>query len=430
LVKFSLQKSFSFVSTSVLVVPLVGDRRAVLILMLVLVFVLLQVPNAYSSESTAEDKLSEFLSSVVGLDLTKYALVPPSLPPGVEYPSNLSETLPPLNFTLDDQFGGLVEEEVLSYDLEYNESRIHIMGIFYNGHMAFLAVSPQGDYVYSESPPTDVLNQAKGIIQRYQTFVSQNYAKDASYLVPMLNVLSSVGDLPPTEISDGNITFQVSKDGDRTRIQWIYTESGVLMNYKRVGIEFRNSTFESFRDTWSLYSVSGLSVISSEEAVQIALEAAQNCDLHIFNQDKNETQNIKPPDLSDAPYDVSLTMVPYRYLDYHIPSKMPRDPLTLYPFWQVHFYFEENIAGNVGMQVGVWGDTREIVYCSGFGYLGASGTPTEQDITELPPDDQPLEEQKQLNPFNPSTLAVAVSLAVVLIVSISVIALRRKNRHK
>ena len=143
--------------------PLVEDRRAVLILMFVLVFLLLQVPNAYSSESTAEDKIADFLSSVVGLDLTKYTLVPPSLPPGVEYPSNLSETLPPLssypNFTLNDQFGGLVEEEVLSYDIECNESKIHIMGIFYNGHMAFLEISPQSSQFLGEqnqtNPPDD-----------------------------------------------------------------------------------------------------------------------------------------------------------------------------------------------------------------------------------------------------------------------------------
>jgi len=94
LVKVSLQKRFSFELTTVLLVPLVGDRRILFILMLILMFPLLQVPSAYSSESTAEDKIADFLSSVVGLDLTKYTLVPPSLPPGVEYPSNLSESLP------------------------------------------------------------------------------------------------------------------------------------------------------------------------------------------------------------------------------------------------------------------------------------------------------------------------------------------------
>lgn len=449
--------------------PLVAHRKAALISVLVLVFLLLQVPNAHSSESNANEELYEFLSSespanaklfdflsnVVGLDLTKYAVVPPSVvPPGfegldpLEFYKKLSEhvstALPSSNFTRDDRFGGLVEEEVPSFDIEYKNNKIHVMSIFYNGHMAFFKIYSysEGDYVYSESPPTDILSQARTIIQRYQTFASQNYAMDSSYLVPMQNVLNSVDDLSPAEITDGNVNFRVSKDGDNTRIEWIYTEGGVSMKWKRVSIKFRNNTFISFRDTWGLYSVSGLSVISSEEAVQIALEAAQNCEIRIGHEDR-ETEIVKVPDLSNAPYDVNLYMVPFRFQESDIPSKIARDPLTLYPYWQLHFYFNESIAGNVGVQVGVWGDTGEIIYCSGFGYLGASGPPNEQDITRLLPDDplleeqsqlnsddQPLGEQNQPNTLNPSTLAVAVSLAAVPIILISVIALRRKNRHK
>jgi len=437
--------------------------------MLVLVFLLLQVPNAHSSESTANEELYEFLSSespanaklfdflsnVVGLDLTKYAVVPPSVvPPGfegldpLEFYKKLSEhvstQLPSSNFTRDDLFGGLVEEEVPSFDFEYNNNKIHVMSIFYNGHMGYLGLTYYGqeDYVYSEPQPTDILSRAERILQRYQTFASQNYDKDTSYVVPMLNVLSSVSDLSPKEFTEGNITFQVSKNGDKTRINWIYTEGGISMNWKRLSIEFCNNTFESFRDTWGLYSVSGLSKISSEESVQIALEAAQQLEIRIGHEDR-ETEIVKVPDLSNAPYDVNLYMVPFRFQERDFPSNMTRDPLTLYPYWQLHFYFNESIAGNVGVQVGVWGDTGEIIYCSGHGYLGASGPPNEQDITRLLPDDQLLEEQSQLNsddlplgeqnqpnPLTPSTLAVAVSLAAVPIILISAIALRRKNRHK
>jgi len=420
----------------VLVVSMVGDRRILFIILLVLVVPLLQVPSAYSSEFTSEDKLFGFLSSVVGLDLTKYALIPPSIPGydfenWSEFTDFLEEEMPEKNSIYPPEFGGLVEEEVLSYDLEYNESKIHIMSIFYKGHMAFLGIDSysQVDYVYSESPPTDILNQTKRILQRYQTFTSQNYATDASYVVTMLNILSSVSDLSPTEITDGNVNFQVSKNGDRACIKWIYTEDGVLMNYKRLSIKFCNSTFESFRDTWGLYSVSGLSVISSEEAVQIALEAAQNCEIRIGHEDR-ETEIVKPPDLSNAPYNVNFNMVPFRYQESDIPSEIPRDPFTLYPYWQVHFYFNESIAGNTGIQVGVWGDTGEIIYCSGFGYLGSSGTTNEQDTTEQPPDDQPLDEQKQVNPLNPLTLVAAVCIVAAPIVLMLVIVLGRKNWRK
>ncbi len=381
------------------------------------------LPPTYSLESTAEDKLSDFLSSVVGLDLTKYASPPPSLPPGYE-DINLTDVTSDLvekgfpNPRYPSEFGGIVEQEILSYELEYSESKIYVMSIFYNGHMVFLDISPQGSYIYSKSPPTDNLNQAKSIIQKYQTFASKNYATDASFLVPMQNLLSNVNDLSPTEITDGNINFQISKNGDDTHIQWIYTENGVSMEYKRVGISFHDNILVSFVDTWSIYSVSGLSVISSEEAVQIALEAAQNCELRIGHEDR-ETEIVKVPDLSNAPYSVNMYMVPFRYQERDIPSKIARDPLTLYPYWQVHFYFNESIAGMQGVQVGVWGDTSEIIYCSGFGFFGAPMTTNE-----------PLGEQNQPNTMNPSTLAIVASLIAVPIISISAIALRRKNWHK
>jgi hypothetical protein len=352
-------------------------KRVVLVAAIITIFTVTTVhmPTVYSSESTAEDKLSGFLSSVVGLDLTKYASVQHSLPPGVEYPLDLPETSPnPLTsskFAPASRLGNTIELEIVSPKFEYEERQIDIMGIFYNGHMEYLKINSQDDYVYSESQPTDILNQAKSIIQRYQTFASQNYAKDTSYLVPMQNILNNVNDLSPKEITEGNVNFQVSNDGNNTRIQWIYTEGGISMKWKRVYIKFSNNAFVSFRDTWGLYSVSGLSVISSEEAVQMALEAAQNCELCICYEDR-ETEIVKVPDLSNALYDVNMYMVPHRYEESDFPSKISRDPLTLYPYWQLHFYFNGSIAGIQGVQVGVWGDTGEIIYCSGFGYFGAS----------------------------------------------------------
>jgi len=134
--------------------------------------------------------------------------------------------------------------------------------------------------------------------------------------------------------------------------------------------------------------------------------------------------------LSNAPYDVNLYMVPFRFQERDFPSNMTRDPLTLYPYWQLHFYFNESIAGNVGVQVGVWGDTGEIIYCSGHGYLGSSGPSSEQDTTEQPTDDHTIDEQKQVNTSSPSTLAVTLAIVAVPIVMMIEIALGLRNRHK
>jgi hypothetical protein len=378
----------------------------------------MNVPQAYSLESSAHEKLYDFLSSVVGLDLTKYTMPQPSLMPSydseksIDFDENIDN-----DFRYPPELGGLVEQQVLSPKLEYNDSKIDVLSIFYNGHMAFTKIysHPQDDYFYSAARPTDILSQAKNLMQRYQTYTSQNYAKTASHLVALQEILNSVDDLSPTVITKENVDFRVSKDGDKTLIQWIFMQENVSMKWKRVSIEFRNNTFVSFRDTWALYNVSGLSKISSEQAAQIALDAAQKSEFRIVHGD-GEREIIKAPDLSGAPYSVDFSMVPFRNQENTIPSKLHRDPLTLYPYWQVHFYFNETIAGYVGIQVGVWGDTSEIIYCSGFGYHGTSGTVNEAlgDRT-----------------MNPSTLATVASLvSIPITIAISTIAVRRRNRHK
>ncbi len=194
----------------------------------------------------------------------------------------------------------------------------------------------------------------------------------------MRNVLNSVDVLSSANFTTGNINFQSSQTGNRTSLQWIYTEDGIVMNWKRVEIDFNNNDLTSFDDSWSLYKVSGLSVISAQEATTIARNAAQNVTISIVNAN-GTVETLKVPDLSNAFYDVQFNMLPYRGDDPSFPSKITRDPLTLYPYWQFHFDFNQSIAGYDGVQVGVWGDTSEIIYASGFGYLGYN-----PPITSLP----------------------------------------------
>ncbi len=316
-----------------------------------------------SKEFTANEKTTKFLSSVVELDLTKY---------NSSSPSALSGS--PNSYRYPPEFCGAVKEECRYYKYETDESKIDTMSIFYNEQLVLFKIeASRGNYIYSETPVTDLFNQAKNILQRYQAYADDVYPTDTSYLEPMQNVLNTANDLSPTNVTIGNINFQVSKNGAKTIIQWIYTENDVSMNWKRLELVFRNNAFESMIDNWPIYNVSGPSVINSEEAYQLALDTAQNCEFRIINLYRNET--VKLPDLSDSVYQLYFTMVPYRNETLHNPSKLSRDPLTLYPYWQFDFYFKEGeIGGYSGIQVGIWGDTKEIVYCNGFGYLGTPGT--------------------------------------------------------
>jgi hypothetical protein len=396
-------------------------KKVAIIAVIIALFAVTMVhmPPGYSAELTADDKATEFLSSVVGLDLTKYTLVSPTPPP-----DRATYSYPP-------ELCGIVKQETSSLDFEADGSKISTMSIFYNGQMKTMQINNLGgEYIYAEPPATDLLSQAKTILQRYQAYATQVYDTDNSYLEHMQNILNSISDLTPTNFTVGNVTFQVSKNGENTRIQWIYTENDVIMNHKRVELKFRNNAFLSFRDMWRVYSVGGLSVINSEEAYKLALETAQNCEFRIVNDQVNEVVTL--PDLSDSVYQVYFDMVPYRNETSYIPSKIARDPLTLYSYWQFYFYFPGGeIGGYSGVKVGIWGDTKEIIYCSGFGFYGASDPSSDEDINPLLTE-EPSEEQQQEQPnaLDLSVLAVVIIIAVTLAMLISAIVLRRRKQRK
>jgi hypothetical protein len=405
-------------------------KRATIVTTIIalLAFSTVNLSPANSSELTAEDKTIEFLSSVVGIDLAKYTLTSPLPPPGYntsQYPQN-TYRYPP-------EFCGVVKEESRSFGFEADESKIDVMSIFYNEQLRNIKIDNEdGEYIYSETPATELLDQAKNILQRYHAYANQVYTTDNSYLEPMQNILNTVNDFSPTNITVGNVNFQVSKNGDKTRIQWIYTENDVIMNYKRVELSFRNNAFLSFWDNWRILSIGGFSVINSEEAYQLALETAQNTEFRIVNEYRNETVTL--PDLSKSVYQMYFTMVPYRNETSHNPSKITRDPLTLYPYWQFYFYFKGGtIGGYSGVQVGIWGDTKEIVYCNGFGFYGASAPINEEgvDSTPLLPEDQASEyRQEQQSVLDAPALAAVVVVTVILTVLFSAIMLRHRKQRK
>ena len=396
-----------------------GGRGVLLFLILGLVLLLLHTPYTYSSEtneneelykfltseSPAYTKLFDFLSGVIELDLTKYGIIPPEVvPPGfegltpLEYFQQMSEytsTLPPPTESIVDPFGGLAEEEVLSLDFGYNGTRFGSMTIFVNEHMTSLKLYyyGEGDYVYSQPQPTELVGRATAILQRYQTFFQENYGKKAPYLVPMLDMLNTNDDLSLAEFTEGNITFRFSQDGNKSRIQWIYTEEDIVIEHKGVSIKFCDNAFESFHDTWGLYNVSGLNTISFEEAAQIVLEAAQNGDLRRTLADPG-TGYVNISELVDTQYSVSLIMSPFSFDDYSIPSKISRDPLTIYPFLRIYFYFNDRPSRLMGLEIHIWGDTSEIRYCTDVGKGFYTNGPV-YDTNNLLQDDHPFEEQEQ-----------------------------------
>ena len=352
---------------------------------------------------------------MVGIDLTKYSLIQPTHPPGYE-----NVTPAPTNSLKNNN---LLDIQSPTYEFKSAEKNLEVNTMFYNGHLTSLTLYSQTNYIYSGSPPTDIQNQATNILKKYESFLKQSVQVDSSFLLPMENLLKSNNNLTPGNKTINNITFEVTSTGSKTRLQWIYTEEGLTIDRKRIDIAFQNNELVSFTDRWSLYKISGPSVISSDDATNIALQTAQNVELQITSADgTNKTVNV--PDLSNAPYQIYFSYIPYEGDDPEFPSHISRDPLTLYPLWQFQFFFNESIANDQGVQVGIWGDTKDVFYASGFGYLGSTGV---QSISGA----QEVTAKGQNQPGNSTIQFLAIGGIVLLIAIItSVIAIKRIQRKK
>jgi hypothetical protein len=332
---------------------------ALIITIIVTVFVVTSfgVPDEASSEPklTILDVTKQFLSEVVGLDMSKYTLAPP--PSGYEKLNISTNPYKTIIDVADSEFEGS------GFDFVSSEGTLHGMMIFRYGQLASVKFDPE-NLICTEAPAAEIKDQALIILQRYQTYLTKNYNVDGSFLVRMQEILKTVNELSVTNTTYDNINFQVSENGDKTCIKWIYTANGIIADYKRVELNFENNVFTAFTDMWSIYKIGPVVGVSFDEAYKIAREAAEKEEYRIVNEEGVVVQTFNVPDLSNKPYNYYFFMTPYQ--NSSSPSNSSREAATLYPFWQFNFYFNQCFGRYGGVQVGLWGDTKEVSYTSGI----------------------------------------------------------------
>lgn len=344
---------------------------------------LVQVPTARSEESTAETKTLAYLTEVVGLDLSQYTVTGGI----VKFPTGHSNSI-----------NNYWKEENVDYRLNATNSQLTATFNFQNGIIEFCFITiQQGLPIYSQQPSAGSLEATKTFLQRYQNYASKYYDVDTSYIQPMRDSLSNLAELKPTVSIEGNTKLQVTISED-IQVQWTYTVNDIELPNKQVVLDLSGGTFRSFRDTWSLYTIGTTSAISKDDALKLALEAANNYDISFVSED-NSVQKIKP-DLTNSTYDSWLTM-------------MPRDSPTLYPLWRFQIRFQEPLYDVVGLEIGVWGDTKEISYCESYGYLGTQ---------------QPTIQPTESNPMSFDTALIVTVVAVVTITVLMTIVALKKQR--
>jgi hypothetical protein len=330
-----------------------------IVLLLVLAFPLLQMPKAYSAELTAPEKTLTFLTDVVKLDMTKYTVTLVSN--WVDYPPH---------------WGGLAEEDV-TYNLDWaDESRLYVTckfreNMLYSCSLEVLKGSP----IFVQ-PSTNIVDEAKSLLEGYQAY------SGASYPQEMCDMLDKVDVTKEMTVTSSNIKLTTSSQNVQhdpameaiihTYFEWMYTVNSVDAPQNVLRATFENGIFKFFRDDWSLFKIGSTSAISQEEAINLAMDAAEDYTLQIYLGDN------------------TLTDVEFNLVDEPVTAELfmyPRETLTVYPFWRIEVYFDKYYYSAYGIQVGIWADTKQIEYCKSLSGLGpvAEEDPiessTEQSLT-------------------------------------------------
>jgi hypothetical protein len=320
-----------------------GKRCMILFLLLaILAFSLIRSQSSNSASAvtetttSAEQKTLAFLVNVVGLDLSKYRIIGGLQPPALFLPG---ESAP----------RDVYRERIL-YNLNSSFSEVSVDCCFANGFLVWCDVNYQRGLPLSVTPlSSDNLEAAKTLINRYQDYVKQILGRDSSYLSSMKSAVEGITQLETMSITVGNFKLETSSSS----IKWIYTDNGINVSKKSVGLDFGNGKELSLSDGWNLYSIGNSSCVSEADAYETAWVAAEG-----FVIDLKARSAIS----HDAPHEVFFSM-------------MPRGNIStvLFPQWEFVVYFNQPRGQAVGIQVRVWGDTGKVALCEEVYSMGSIG---------------------------------------------------------
>ncbi len=311
-----------------------------LILITALLFSTISFMPTVVATDNSEKKVLSLLSDVFALDLSHY---------------NVTLKVTEL------QTG----QSAVVYTLESDDSVVSAHSLYMCDSFKYcILYNDKGNPVYTQEPSAGIIEQSKVILQRYRTFVTQNGDSD-SYLSQMENLINQVTDSEATSITEGNMclnitcyTARVSETPLQT-VRWFYVENGIETIKKAVTLEYTDGVLTSISDSWNLYSVGSSDSISQEAAEAIAYEAAQNYDVEFFAEDGSVY--TERADVSDVTTKATVSL-----------QQRSNESDALFPYWDVQFWFNGSPHGSQvrGIEVGVWGDTKQVESCKPIVVLG------------------------------------------------------------
>ena len=296
----------------------------------------------YSSELTVPAKALAFLEDVVLLDMTKY-----------------NATLEIHDVLYPDELQGLAQHNVL-YILVSDEGELEATFGFKNESFANCMLGTLGSPLYSEPQPANIVDNAKGFLQRYQAYTGDPDFDGVRDFEEMRSILDTVDVTENVTAMSDHVKLEVISRTDYTLFVWEYVLDGVAFPW--ITLEFRNGIVCGFDDNWRLYTAGSTDInFSEEEAINVALEHLEDFSWTAGDEEVTEFEIIEEP----RPVELITTR--------------NREPLTLYPCWQIALYLDKIYPGNINrILLTIWADTGEVISCTPLG--GGGGPP----IPEFP----------------------------------------------
>ncbi len=303
-----------------------------------------QIPQAYSAETDAQQKTLTILSEVIGLEMTKYD----------------SEFT---NYVLDnpDIFGGF-DREIVKYSLQSEDSKVEVICTFIDGKLVRYDLSNIQGFPILSAQSANLIDSTKNALQLYQTYSMIESFED------YYAILDSNTDSKPVNKTQGSIKLQVTENDNIIDIVWINIINNVEFP-TGLSVHFENDILTGFVDFSNFYKIGSSEVkISKEEAINIAKEQAKNFTKFQVSAGDGNVLEVTM-NLLDEPIVTNLQIV-------------SREAFTHYPFWNIRFYSEKEQYGVNGVEVGIWADTGEVAYSQPTGYMGINTEPTNNSIAE------------------------------------------------
>lgn len=266
------------------------------------------------------DKVANLLDNVAKIDTTQYKI------------ALLSNTL---EFRQD--FG--VTEEILKYSLTSSQSNIDVDLRFRANHLSrYQLTQIESTPIYQQTQPSDILQIAKGTLDRYHS-----YSGD-SYLEEMSNLLSAVNKTDNLSIIQGNLKLQITSSADETEFLWMYSERGIDFSAKSLRMTFQNRLLTGLTDGYFLFTVGNTDLaISEDQAIDRAKNYVKTLTWTI------DGKQVTGFNTADQP--VSVQLLPH-----------PRgNSVALIPYWYVVLSLDRTFSGGINeVSVGLFADTGQV----------------------------------------------------------------------